>query len=743
MLGKGGMKEQGFEKSSPGGIFTRQREPQVESERPTVVRAPLDLLDSERSPRTLPKSSLHDALLEFEQGRDPAAAGAARPVPAAPEPPASEATTSDAELPEPTVLDVPCAPSTSATADGETDSSDERRPDGKLRRAATSSSTPDTPDTSDPRPPSWWRAGSSPLRGWREGSGLTSNYGFDEDDELGARLESDEISHIGQVIDNRYLVEALIARGGMGVVYRCRHQVIGKRFAVKIIRSNMAHLSDAPRRFLMEAKAASAIGNEHIIDIVDYGTLADGSAYLVMELLEGMPLSDLIARHETLPTRRIVSIGMQVCEGLRAAHEAGIVHRDLKPENIFLVSRRSGDFIKILDFGIAKMSMPGEPMTKKGLIVGTPHYMSPEQAAGLPVDPRGDIYSLGVILYELATGRVPFDATHYMAVLAKHMTAPPPPFDSLGLETKLPTQFEAVVQMCLAKRPEERFQSMADLHEALERLFRRLPPTAPLVRGQLPSVDLLSAPPPEPRETTRAAGPSLPAAAGRTLAPPPRRRDLELALGAAIVLGISLLSVWRMRSPESSGDERGAELRAPSSAAQSPGERPPPPSSTGALEPAPAWPAAPPAHEPEARPHRAEVPPGRLSEGPASPASPPAAPAPSDDGMAPVTIVELAPGKSVEIEARTRLSLRLAQESRALAEGHEPSGSAGAAATPDPIPSGARPAAPDEPATARRQNAARKPGAPRVRRYPRPELSPSGSDAPKENGLINPWPSPR
>ena len=316
---------------------------------------------------------------------------------------------------------------------------------------------------------------------------------FANDDAWSPRPRSDETSHIGQVIDNRYVVEALIARGGMGIVYRCRHQLINRKFAVKIIRSTMAHLPDAPRRFLTEAKAASAIGNEHIVDVVDYGSLPDGSAYLVMELLEGMPLSDLIERRETLSVARISAIATQICEGLRAAHEAGIVHRDLKPENIFLSSRKAGDFVKILDFGIAKMLSQAEPLTRKGLIVGTPHYMSPEQAAGAAVDARGDIYSLGVILYELATGRVPFDATHYMAVLAKHMTEPPPPFDSLMLPAKLPSDFQAIVLKCLAKLPEQRYQSMIEVMDATEHLTRRLRaasrPSLPPLSTPAPGMD--------------------------------------------------------------------------------------------------------------------------------------------------------------------------------------------------------------------------------------------------------------
>jgi eukaryotic-like serine/threonine-protein kinase len=718
------MKGQGFEKSSAGALFPRARETQADSDKPTVVHAPIDaLLANERAPRTLPKSSLHDALLEFEQEREsrgvaPAGqAGSSRPPNGQRRETSERRADTDAALGAGVVLGAgeppgrdERRPHEGRRTNGErpSDPHDERRPDGRLRRE----SDPDARQTQGEH-----RRGSAELGvRWHEragqATGLDDLDGFEDEDELGARLERNEISHVGQVIDNRYLVESLIARGGMGVVYRCRHQVIGKRFAVKIIRSNMAHLSDAPRRFLMEAKAASAIGNEHIIDIVDYGSLADGSAYLVMELLEGMPLSDLIARHDTLPTRRIVSIAMQVCEGLRAAHAAGIVHRDLKPENIFLSNRRAGDFVKILDFGIAKMSMPGEPLTKKGLIVGTPHYMSPEQAAGLPVDPRGDIYSLGVILYELATGRVPFDATHYMAVLAKHMTAPPPPFDSLGLDREQPSEFEAVVQTCLAKRPEERFQSMAELLEALERLFRRLPPTAPLVRGRLPSVDLLSSPPPPPRETTRAAGPSLPAAAGRTLPAPPRRRDLGLALLAVVVLGVSLLSVWRMRAPESRaargrvGSPETGFASAPEPQ-QSGSER-----LTRALEPAPVWP------PPRQAPGASGLPPPPASD----PGEPPgaASPSPEPSSKETVTVVELAPGKSVEIEARTRLSLRLAEESRALAE----------ARGTDELP----PLEPKPRAVKRRR--------PRLEAAPAPAGEPGQGNG-QGNGLINPWPAPR
>jgi serine/threonine protein kinase len=349
----------------------------------------------------------------------------------------------------------------------------------------------------------------------------------------------DANAYLGQVLDNRYIVEALIARGGMGVVYRCRHRLIGKQFAVKIIRSDMAQLPDAPRRFLMEATAASAIGNEHIIDIFDYGLLPDGASFLVMELLQGLTLAELIKTRPLLSPASIISIGTQVCEGLRAAHDAGIVHRDLKPENIFLLRRQARDFVKILDFGIAKMSGSAAPLTQRGLIVGTPHYMAPEQAAGNAVDERGDIYALGVILYELTTGQVPFDASHYMAVLGKHMNEPPPPLPPSCFPSSVAPAFEALVLRCLAKRPEERFQSMAEVSVALEELGRRLTRPLPLFEPILVHDSSLSL-------GQRSSALSVPAAAAQNVLPRPPRRAISLALSGAVLALLLVASVWRL-----------------------------------------------------------------------------------------------------------------------------------------------------------------------------------------------------
>jgi serine/threonine-protein kinase len=279
--------------------------------------------------------------------------------------------------------------------------------------------------------------------------------------------------YVGTTFDGRYKIESVLGEGGMGVVYLARHKVIDKKVAIKVLRADMAREKEITDRFLQEAKAASSIGNPHIIDISDFGHLPNGSTYFVMEWLDGKPLSKALEETKPLPVARLANVAQQIAEALASAHQRGIVHRDLKPDNIFLIKRGSEpDFVKILDFGIAKVSTGTSKLTRAGSVFGTPHYMSPEQAAGVAVDSRTDVYALGVILYEMASGRVPFDADNFMGILTQHMYKAPVPIRALVPAEDVPPGLEAIILKALSKKPEQRYQTMDELSLDIEKLVR-------------------------------------------------------------------------------------------------------------------------------------------------------------------------------------------------------------------------------------------------------------------------------
>lgn len=279
---------------------------------------------------------------------------------------------------------------------------------------------------------------------------------------------------VGTVLAGRYVVERRIGEGGMGLVYQGVHRDIDKRVAVKVLRDDLSRRPEVVARFRQEAKSASRIGHENIVDIFDFGETVRGASYFVMEFLEGEDLGNLLGREVTVEASRASAIVVQCCQALSAAHQKGIIHRDMKPENIFLTKRDGvGDFVKIVDFGIAKMSdietdgAPGRKLTKTGMIFGTPEYMSPEQAAGKDLDHRVDVYALGVILYECLAGRVPFEGDTFMGVLTQHLFAELPPIKTVNPQASVSTELELVIRKALAKDPDDRYQDTDELAEAL------------------------------------------------------------------------------------------------------------------------------------------------------------------------------------------------------------------------------------------------------------------------------------
>jgi tRNA A-37 threonylcarbamoyl transferase component Bud32 len=276
---------------------------------------------------------------------------------------------------------------------------------------------------------------------------------------------------IGLVLSERYRIVRKLGEGGMGVVYQAEHALIEKRIALKILFPELTRRPDLVARFLQEAKSASRIGHENVIDISDFGQSPEGLVYIAMEYLDGQDLSQVLKAEGPQPWARARPILMQIAKALRAAHEHGIIHRDIKPENVFLIQRDGRpDFVKVLDFGIAKVVNAddgGPRLTQAGMIFGTPEYMSPEQAQGQTPDHRVDVYAVGCIMYHLLTGDVPFHADNFMGILTKHMLEPVTPLRQRAPKLGIAADVEAVCLRALEKDRDKRWQDMDAFYRAL------------------------------------------------------------------------------------------------------------------------------------------------------------------------------------------------------------------------------------------------------------------------------------
>jgi serine/threonine-protein kinase len=277
---------------------------------------------------------------------------------------------------------------------------------------------------------------------------------------------------LGQVLEGKYRIVRLIGEGGMGAVYEGENIRIQRRVAIKVVHPAFASDTEVIARFQREAQAAGRIGNDHIVEVLDLGVLPDGSHFMVLEYLDGEPLSVRIKRLGRLDPSQTAAIARQILNGLAAAHGAGIVHRDLKPDNVFILKEKAGtpDYVKLIDFGISKfqpLSGDGMKMTSSGAVMGTPYYMSPEQASGsLEADGRSDLFTVGVIVYECVTGRIPFEGESFNQLMFKIvLTEPPHPQDVVP---ELDPAFTSIILKAMVRDVTQRFQTAKEFADAIQ-----------------------------------------------------------------------------------------------------------------------------------------------------------------------------------------------------------------------------------------------------------------------------------
>jgi serine/threonine protein kinase len=352
--------------------------------------------------------------------------------------------------------------------------------------------------------------------------------GTETKDATGEMTPSDPF--LGQRIDGRYLIEKVIGSGGMGVVYEAIHESLKKRMAIKVLRPELSRTTTVVERFMREAQTASSIGHANIAAVTDFGYLPGGAPYFVMEFLEGRSLAERLDLGP-LSIDETLEFSDQIAAALTAAHDHEIVHRDLKPDNVFLAGREGErPIVKLLDFGIAKAGGELSRITQTGTLFGTPHYMSPEQAAGQTVDRRTDVYSFGVMIYEMLTGDVPFDADTFLGVLAKHMFESPEPIAANDARLG---PLEAPLLRALAKRPDERTPDAKTLAAELREAAKGIS------SADRSAITLSDVPSPRPK---------TPLKVGPQSRPPPPKNAQALALGVILFGAIAVLAFFGFKA---------------------------------------------------------------------------------------------------------------------------------------------------------------------------------------------------
>jgi eukaryotic-like serine/threonine-protein kinase len=364
---------------------------------------------------------------------------------------------------------------------------------------------------------------------------------FCQDDGTTLRAAAPATSLVGQVVADRYHVIKKLGEGGMGQVYLAEHVKMGRRSAIKVMSPAMVHDPDAVARFNREAANASRITHPNVCAVYDFGETPDGLIYLAMEFVEGEPLTAVIEREGALPLARATAIFKQTADALQAAHDLGIVHRDLKPDNIMVARTRDGaDLVKVVDFGIAKAvggDEAGQKVTKTGLVVGTPEFMSPEQLSGDKVDGRSDLYSLALVYFRMLTGELPFQADSVQETMIKRLTDEPAKLAEVRPDLAFPDGLQQVLDAALARTPAERYQTVAKFADdvvAVAGLVGGTRGMAPATRVDIEGKTQLM----DSRETKAQAAKRAPA--GRTQQVAPKRRSslVPIVIGVVAVLGL-------------------------------------------------------------------------------------------------------------------------------------------------------------------------------------------------------------